>query len=73
MVWVLKIRFISDGRIKLHGNARKLKNIPFDYKERHPELFTKDAIKLMIDQIYNDKHNGGNGLPDGGPLKPGPG
>ena len=62
----------SDGKIKLYGDARKLNNIPFDYKERHPELFTKDAIKLMIDQIYNDKHNGPNGSPDG-PRLPGPG
>ena len=48
----------SDGKIKLYGDANKLNNIPFDYKERHPELFTKDAIKLMIDKIYTDKHNG---------------
>ena len=48
----------SDAKVEINGDARKLNNIPFDYKEQHPELFTEDAIKLMIDQIYNDKHHG---------------
>ena len=47
----------NDDKVKVYGDARKLNNIPFDYRERHPELFTKDAIKLMIDQIYNDKQS----------------
>lgn len=48
----------NDPKVQVHGNVNKLDNIPFDYKEQHPELFTKDALKLMIDQIYNDNHHG---------------
>ena len=48
----------GDLRIKINGDVQKLNNIPFDYREKHPELFTKDAIRLMIDQIYKDKNHG---------------
>ena len=47
----------GDARIKINGDVQKLNNIPFDYREKHPELFTKDAIRLMIDQIYKDKNH----------------
>ena len=45
-----------------------LKNgIPFDYREKHPELFSEEAMKRMIDEldarsaIENDIDHNGNG------------
>ena len=54
----LELAAEADPKIKQTGDVRKLTNIPFDYKDQHPDLFTKDAIKLMIDQIYNEKTQG---------------
>jgi hypothetical protein len=44
----------KDPTAKLEGDVRLVNNIPFDYRNQHPELFTKDAIKLMIDKIYEN-------------------
>ena len=51
-----------------------LKNgIPFDYREKHPELFSEEAMKRMIDELdarsalENDIDvNGNNGNGNGG-------
>ena len=46
----------------MEGDVKQLKSIPFDYKEQHADLFTKDAQKAMIDKvIYNGQANNGNG------------
>ena len=55
----------SDPKATVTGDSRKLNNIPFDYKEQHSELFTKDAIKLMIDQIYDQKNHGATPVQNG--------
>ena len=47
---------------------RLLKNgVPFDYRDRHPDLFSEAAMKRMIDELdarsalENDIDGGGNG------------
>ncbi len=42
---------------------KQLKSIPFDYREQHADLFTKEAMQSMIDKVVNNGHtsNSGNG------------
>ena len=44
----------KDPRTKLEGDVRQLKSIPFDYREQHPELFTKEAMRSMIDKAISN-------------------
>ena len=49
----------NDQRTKVDPNVKLLPNgIPFDYRETHPELFTKDFLKSMMDKIIES--NGRN-------------
>ena len=58
----LELAAENDAKVTITGDSTKLNNIPFDYKEKHPELFTKDAIKNMIDQIYDQKNHGASSV-----------
>lgn len=48
----------NDPKVEVSGDVRKLNNIPFDYKESHPYLFTKEAIIKQIDIIHNNRNHG---------------
>ena len=52
----------KDPRAKVEGDVKQLKSIPFDYKEQHPDLFTKEAMRSMIDKaISNGQNTNSNG------------
>ena len=53
----------KDPRTKVEGDVKQLKSIPFDYREQHADLFTKEAMQSMIDKVVNNGHtsNSGNG------------
>ena len=52
----------KDPRTKVEGDVRQLKSIPFDYREQHPDLFTKEAMRSMIDKaISNGQTSNSNG------------
>ncbi len=53
----------KDARTKVEGDVKQLKSIPFDYREQHADLFTKEAMQSMIDKVVNNGHtsNSGNG------------
>ncbi|TRY78356.1 hypothetical protein TCAL_01738 [Tigriopus californicus] len=43
----------SKKQAKFHGDVRVLKDgIPFDYKDKHPSLFTEEAMKTMMDNVF---------------------
>ncbi|XP_071747001.1 neurexin 1 isoform X2 [Lepeophtheirus salmonis] len=46
----LELAAVGDARIR--GNVKKLETIPFDYRDRNPDLFSKEAIRKMIDKVY---------------------
>lgn len=39
-------------RAKIDGDVKLLDSIPFDFKERQPHLFTKEAQRSMRDKVY---------------------
>lgn len=47
---------------------KQLKSIPFDYREQHPDLFTKEAMKSMIDKVISNGHT--NNLSGNGNMQP---
>jgi len=41
---------VKDPQIKIEGDVHILKSIPFDYREQHSGLFTKEALKTMMEK-----------------------
>ena len=37
-------------RAAIKGDVQKLETIPFDFREQKPHLFTKEAMKAMMDR-----------------------
>lgn len=54
---------MNDAQIKLDGDVHILKSIPFDYREQHPDLFTKEAMKSMMDKAIGQSNQ--NSIPTG--------
>ena len=57
----------QDSRATLEGDVTLLSTIPFDYRDKHPQLFTKDAMKTMMDKAYYNRDDTLN--PGSGKLK----
>jgi hypothetical protein len=48
----------------MEGDVKQLKSIPFDYREQHQDLFTKEAMRTMIDKaISNGQTTSNNNVP----------
>jgi len=55
----LELAANGDPRTQVDPNVKLLPNgIPFDFREKHPHLFTKEALKSMMDRIIES--NGRN-------------
>ena len=52
----LELAASNDPRTKVDSDVKLLPDgVPFDYREKHPELFTKEALKNMMDKIIESK------------------
>ena len=45
----------KNSRVIVEGEVKLLESIPFDFKERHPEYFTKEAMRTMMDKVYANR------------------
>ena len=66
----LDLAAVDDPRTSLESDVHQLKNgITFDYRDQHPDLFSEEAMKKMMESMspYNRDPgliNGGSGISD---------
>ena len=48
----------EEGRADVLGDVRLLEAIPFDFRDKKPELFTKEAMDSMMKKVFPEQNSG---------------
>lgn len=65
----LELASAKDAKTSVHGDVGlSSSGIPFDYREKHPELFTKEALQSQIDQVFASNKRSNEGSPSKQPT-----